>query len=210
MNGHVQIVGSLRLQNELMARFLESEAGMTCVYCDNAHSNYNPTTEQKTLALYDALNMEPEQLWTEICTGSLLDPNHCFIALFNVNRCPGIENQAMKQGLRGIFFEHDPLDTLVKGIQAIFNGEIWFSRKTLTECLSDQRDLARPKQEAQTLLTPREKEILLMIASGATNSEVADKLCISPNTVKTHVYNIYRKTKSPNRMQAALWAAKNL
>jgi len=61
-----------------------------------------------------------------------------------------------------------------------------------------------------TGLTPREMEILAMVAAGAKNEAIADKLCISPHTVKTHVYNIFKKIDVPNRLQAALWAAKNL
>jgi DNA-binding CsgD family transcriptional regulator len=72
---------------------------------------------------------------------------------------------------------------------------------------------------------PREIEILSMVAFGAKNEQIADKLFISPNTVKTHVYNIFKispntvkthvynifkKISVPNRLQAALWAAKNL
>jgi DNA-binding CsgD family transcriptional regulator len=49
-----------------------------------------------------------------------------------------------------------------------------------------------------------------MIAVGATNDEIADKLFISPHTVKTHLYRIFKKINVPNRVQAALWAAKNL
>ena len=56
----------------------------------------------------------------------------------------------------------------------------------------------------------RQIEILAMVAVGATNDEIADKLCISPHTVKTHLYRIFKKINVPNRVQAALWAAKNL
>jgi DNA-binding CsgD family transcriptional regulator len=52
--------------------------------------------------------------------------------------------------------------------------------------------------------------VLLFIASGISNTEIADNLNISRNTVKTHLYNIYNKIRVPNRLQAALWAAKNL
>ena len=48
-----------------------------------------------------------------------------------------------------------------------------------------------------------------MIAAGAGNDEIAEGLYISIHTVKTHIYNIYNKIKVPNRIQAALWAAKN-
>jgi LuxR family transcriptional regulator of csgAB operon len=59
-------------------------------------------------------------------------------------------------------------------------------------------------------LTPREVEILAMVAVGAKNEEIAEKLHISPHTVKTHIYNIFKKIDVPNRLQAALWAASNL
>jgi DNA-binding CsgD family transcriptional regulator len=59
-------------------------------------------------------------------------------------------------------------------------------------------------------LTPREVEILAMVAVGAKNEEIAEKLYISPHTVKTHIYNIFKKIDVPNRLQAALWAASNL
>jgi len=49
-----------------------------------------------------------------------------------------------------------------------------------------------------------------MISAGTKNEHIADKLSISPNTVKTHIYNIFKKINVPNRLQAALWAANNL
>ena len=59
-------------------------------------------------------------------------------------------------------------------------------------------------------LTPREREILDLIASGFSNQQIADTLFISPHTVKTHLHNIFKKINVKRRLQAALWAAENL
>jgi DNA-binding CsgD family transcriptional regulator len=61
-----------------------------------------------------------------------------------------------------------------------------------------------------SILTQREREILSIVVGGATNEEIANKLYISPHTVKTHIYNIFKKINVPNRLQAALWVSRNL
>ncbi|MFW6139166.1 MAG: response regulator transcription factor, partial [Spirochaetota bacterium] len=59
-------------------------------------------------------------------------------------------------------------------------------------------------------LTSREIEILTLIAIGKRNEEIAEKLFISPHTVKTHLYNIFKKINVSDRLQAAFWAAHHL
>ena len=58
-------------------------------------------------------------------------------------------------------------------------------------------------------LTAREKEVLILVARGLSNPEVAEVLKISPHTVKRHVVNIFQKLDLNDRTQAALWAAKH-
>ena len=55
-------------------------------------------------------------------------------------------------------------------------------------------------------LTPKEKEVLALVAKGASNNEIADKLCVRDVTVKTHLNNIFKKLKVTNRTQAVLLA----
>ena len=60
------------------------------------------------------------------------------------------------------------------------------------------------------MLSRREKEILKHVVYGESNQEIADAMQISLHTVKTHLYNAYKKINVPNRLQAALWGAANL
>jgi len=55
-------------------------------------------------------------------------------------------------------------------------------------------------------LTPREQEVLQLVAQGKTNKEIAESLTISEHTVESHVSQIYQKLDVCNRVQAALWA----
>lgn len=67
-------------------------------------------------------------------------------------------------------------------------------------------DQQRPDQDSLHLLTPREREVLQLMAKGLTNAEIAETLYISKHTVKNHVSNIYRKLKVDDRTQIALLA----
>ena len=55
-------------------------------------------------------------------------------------------------------------------------------------------------------LTPREKQVLQLLAQGLSNKAIADKLILGPCTIKTHLHNIYRKLKVRNRTSAAIFA----
>jgi DNA-binding CsgD family transcriptional regulator len=70
--------------------------------------------------------------------------------------------------------------------------------------------ISEEKNPDNTGLTRREREILDLIADGFSNQQIADELFISPHTVKTHLHNIFKKINVKRRLQAALWAAKNL
>ena len=59
---------------------------------------------------------------------------------------------------------------------------------------------------AELVLTPKEKEVLSLLAKGANNQEIAYQLCVQDVTIKTHLNNIFKKLKVSNRTQAVLLA----
>jgi LuxR family transcriptional regulator, positive regulator of biofilm formation len=213
------IYGPLKLQNELIGWYLQNTCGLSCADISNAELENLLTSRQgkNCLILLDCQGSSPAGLWSKIRDISEADSNRFMAALFNVISGHQIRNDLVNCGVRGVFFDDDPLTNLSKGISAILKGELWFSRELLVKCLFGSRDnddeIELDKDTADiggTFLTLREKEILIMIASGVSNRNIAKFLGISTNTVKTHVYNIYSKINAPNRLQAALWAAKYL
>jgi LuxR family transcriptional regulator, positive regulator of biofilm formation len=218
-NPQVFIYGPLKLQNELIAWFLQQTSGLSCADLNNSELEklLNQRHGHDCLIMLDCQGSSPAGLWARIRDISEADSEHFMTALFNVASGHKIQNDLVSRGVRGVFFNDDPLTNLSKGVSAILNGELWLSRELLVKCLFESRDTSDEpdliKYAAGTLgtfLTLREKEILVMIASGVSNRKIASFLGISTNTVKTHIYNIYSKINVPNRLQAALWAAKYL
>jgi DNA-binding NarL/FixJ family response regulator len=208
----VHIIGPLKFQNKLMAWYLQENTGLICACSKNlnAESFSGPPDEKTSLILLDCLGNDLTSLWSTIRSFSDSGTKGYYIAIFNMPTGQPFGNDLVKRGVRGIFYNSDPLPNLAKGVPAILNGELWYSRRDLMKCLLDSDDDSEFALERRSLLTSREKEILILIASGISNTQIADKLNISRNTVKTHLYNIYNKIKVPNRLQAALWAAKHL
>ena len=208
----VHIVGPLQFQNELMAWYLQENTGLICACSKSldADSFSDPPGEKTGLILMDCLASDLTSLKSTIRSFINSGNKGYYIALFNMATGQPFGNDLVKKGIRGIFYNSDPLPNLAKGVPAILNGELWYSRKDLTKCLLDSDNESDSAMETKALLTSREKEILILIASGISNSQIAEKLSISRNTVKTHLYNVYNKIKVPNRLQAALWSAKHL
>ena len=208
----IYIFGPLKLQNELLVSYLEKNTGMDCEYWRKQKITSIPDRKdiRSSLILLDCYDNDMDSLWIKLDLSFFSTRHECYVALFNVNIKKRLEKEAVKRNVRGIFYNGDPPEILTKGVKAILEGELWFSRMVLEKILIDEIRYNEKYRNANSALTPREKEILIMVASGEANEDIADHLCISPHTVKTHVYNIYNKITVPNRIQAALWASKNL
>jgi DNA-binding NarL/FixJ family response regulator len=212
MESQIYIVGPMKLQNEMMAQCLESSTELTCVCCSESDlsSTLSKTNGHPPVILWDCIGNDMDNLWTALGVALNVSNDQHFVVLFNVSHDERLERKAAIRGVRGVFFKNDPFEILIKGVQAILKGELWFSRGTLSKFLLEAKNSAKLQQEMPDSLTPREKEILTHIACGAGNEKIADELCISPHTVKRHIYNIFKKIEVSNRLEAALWAAKNL
>ena len=209
LQGVIYIVGRRRLQNELIGARLEQETGAKCLFGEDLRhvSLHNGSPK---LVLWDCQERDPERILIILRSSGIRKFCRDGMVLFNISRGLGIEEKCVWRGVRGFFYEDDCLPRFVKGVRAILDGQLWLSRELVTRCIVKNRGRDNPSQTDRSILTQRESEILAQLAVGASNEEIADALSISPHTVKTHLYNIYKKLEVPNRLQASLWAAKNL
>lgn len=207
------IIGPKRLQNDLLACCLGRKTGNECHVIENLHDIFtgNPGDDGRPkLILRDCHGKDIKGLLTELKTYPRPKRSFKRVILFNVPPILEFIKPFTSIGVRGFFYEHDSLDNFVKGVIAVLDGKLWLSREIMEKSIFEGANDNRSSKSVGKDLTERQTEILALVAVGATNEEIADRLCISPHTVKTHLYNIFRKINVPNRVQASLWAAKNL
>ncbi|WP_299230620.1 LuxR C-terminal-related transcriptional regulator [uncultured Halomonas sp.] len=112
--------------------------------------------------------------------------------------------------LSGVFYQHDSLEMICKGIDRLLEGHLWMSRALMTRLIEFFRKQALNSYRPACGLTQRELEIIGLLGSGATNMQIADTLFVSEHTVKSHLYNIFKKIDVHNRTQAVNWARQNI
>ena len=113
--------------------------------------------------------------------------------------------------LRGVFYRQDSLDSICKGIAKLFETDaLWMSRSLMTRLIEFSRRQQLNAYRPACGLTQREMEIIGLLGSGASNMEIAERLCVSEHTVKSHLYNVFKKIRVSNRLQAVNWARQNL
>lgn len=114
--------------------------------------------------------------------------------------------EAIRLGIRGLVLKESAPKTLVECVRRVHAGGQYIEPRFLTRALdaAQQRDTGR--REVESLLTPRERQILRMVADGLRNKEIAGQLDISEGTVKIHLHNIYEKVNLDSRVELALYA----
>lgn len=134
---------------------------------------------------------------------------HVF-ALFNAHDLTAKE-LASWPFIKGVFKREDDLEHLCHGIEKMLSGEYWLPRQKLAELIHYyQQNNNNNIDYSEICLTNREQQILRKLVTGASNSEIADSLFVSEHTVKSHLYNIFKKINVKNRVQAVFWAKNNL
>jgi len=117
---------------------------------------------------------------------------------------------ALRAGAKGIFlFTQTPFPMLCKCIHCVFRGQIWINSQQMNyalDALSEVPTLRVVNSNGRTLLTPREEQVVALVADGLTNRGVAVELGLSEHTIKKYLLRIFDKVGISSRVELVLYA----
>lgn len=117
--------------------------------------------------------------------------------------------EALSIGASGFMLKDAPAEELVRAVRVVADGEALLAPTVTRRLIADvtsRRSTTRRKPAALSALTPREREVLELIARGMSNTEIADRLFVAEQTVKTHVGKVLSKLDLRDRAQAVVLA----
>lgn len=197
-------LGQKNIQNSLMLGHLQQKLGFRVPLYDQLAHIPVSTVFDNQVVLLDCQGMRSAR-----CTQLLeqLDQRGVFkVAFVNAEENSPLEQLIVWPILVGIFYKGCTITQVCKGIHALARGELWFSRRLLQHYLQQHRRTPNKSREILGRLTRRERQILQLTATGAKNVDIAAALNVSAHTVKTHMYNLFKKLHVSNRVQAINWA----
>jgi DNA-binding NarL/FixJ family response regulator len=117
---------------------------------------------------------------------------------------------AFRSGVKGIFcVSHQPFRLLCKCIQSVHQGQIWANSEQLQyllEVVTQVPSLRTVNSRGLKLLTPREEQVVALVADGLSNREVALELSLSEHTIKKYLFRIFDKLGISSRVELVLYA----
>jgi NarL family two-component system response regulator LiaR len=118
----------------------------------------------------------------------------------------------LENGAAGYVLKDEALETLVNAVRAVARGESWLSPAVARHVVHRAVGQTQPPSPAKSSLnplTPREAEVLRLLAQGLDNAAIARELVVTKRTVQNHVSNIYGKLNVASRTEAALYAIRH-
>lgn len=116
--------------------------------------------------------------------------------------------EALRSGASGFMLKDARPEELLAAVHAVAAGEARLDPAVISAVIAHFRSQRQPRSTSRSLaaLTAREREVLLLIARGYSNAEIAEELIVSPGTVKSHVGSLLAKLSARDRVQAVIAA----
>lgn len=202
------LLSEASMQSKMLANLMSDKLKLECELVDQTLQVSAKVTAEQNLLLIDAQHFDNASL-RSLMQGLQGKHSRLVIALFNVIPSSDKEHLAEWPQVKGMFYLHADHNQLIKGLQALIAGHLWLPRGVTNQLLEQNR---RPPMDggSRQMLTRRELQIMELLADGATNLQIAESLYVSEHTIKSHLYNVFKKIEVKNRLQACNWARNHL
>lgn len=139
-----------------------------------------------------------------------LHPDKHIIMLLDASEKTSVV-EAFRAGARGVFCRTEPLPTLAKCILCAQSGQVWANSKELgyiLGALSEAMSMRPPDDTNLSSLSKRERDVVLCVAEGLSNREIAHRLNLTEHTVKNYLFRVFDKLGVSSRVEVVLYAFK--
>lgn len=208
----IHIIGTNRPLNQALASMLETFKDVRCTWGDScpADSDTYLSSLNNNIYLVDCLNFSRHAVKDQIRQYCEIIAKGTKLVLFNADANKAFHAFLDQHRIYGIFCQDESRTNFIKGIKIILKGGTWVNHNAFAQSRNVATLESNPDiEKGRWRLSRREEEVLDCIAKGMTNGNIAHRYKISQHTVKTHVYNVYRKINVFNRLQAKMWFNKN-
>jgi DNA-binding NarL/FixJ family response regulator len=113
---------------------------------------------------------------------------------------------AIRVGARGVLLKSMAPHLLIKCIRKVHSGDVWFEKESMSRAFERILQHEAGYQSVANVLTPREIEVVRLVAAGRTTKQIADTLCVTTGTIKVHTHHIYEKLGVKSRLELTLYA----
>ena len=188
------------LQTGLLAKLIGEELKLEC----SVHREIDSVPSNIDILLIDCNGQDLEALSDSVRkTQNSFD--NVTAALLNAEYESEQETLLDWPCVSGLFYVDSEQEQLIRGLKCLLEGDFWVPRRLLHTFLDKNRKAPSNIKRPNVKLTKREKQILKLIKDGATNADISEALSVSEHTVKSHLYNVYKKIGVRNRLEASNW-----
>ena len=207
----VLIVDANQMRRQLLLRALRRRPELQVAACSPEMEEILRTviSENVQVTLMNADRGHEPQEMALLRRFHLAHPEVAKILLIEASERDLVVN-AFRSGARGLFcFPDYPFRLLCKCIQSVQRGDVWANNQQLhylLESIAEVPSLPVVDSNGRTLLTPREEQVVALVADGLSNRDVALELRLSEHTVKKYLFRIFDKLGVSSRVELVLYA----
>jgi two-component system, NarL family, nitrate/nitrite response regulator NarL len=205
--GRVLIVDDHKLFAEVIQPALHGAGIGVIGVVDNARDAFQAVAERTPDLVLMDIGL-PDANGIEVGKSLLARHPETKVLVVSVRKDPNLIKEAMRAGFNGYVIKDTPIAQFIAAVKSVLAGDVVVPKHLRRRAAGARSPAEEDALRRAEYLTHRELEVLTLLTEGATSEDIAARLSISPNTVRTHIQNILTKLQVRSRFEAATFAVR--